>query len=334
MAISTNIVLGIFCLSLVAVDGPARQPCRSVRVAGVKSIFAMAPSPVGSTVLFYGSTERAEGEYVRGALFRLQLDATDGGVLRLNAPLATNPTAAVWRPDGSAAYFEADQGVYRLNAGTETPELLWKGTAAGLAISPNGALLAFWRLESGAFTLVVFDVKRRSEVRTWRLETRFGSDTGPFDLAFSPDGSGLYARTYDQRGSTPLKRFDIASGAETVVSPDCHALAAGKAAVYFVAATGGAGNLYKIGAGGRSSVIAAGFSSHHLVRGGNPRWLLSQDYRTKDIAGFDTQTDTIDRLGKHEEVGVLADGRFLLVNGAEITVGGLPCLSGGTRNRP
>ena len=206
---SSDLVLGFFCVGMLAVGGSAGQVCRSIRVAGVKSIFAMAPSPVGTTVLFYGSTERAEGEYLRGALFRLQLDTREGRVSRVNAPLATDPAAAVWQPDGSAAYFEADQGVYQLASGADTPALLSKGTTAGLAISSNGALLAFWRLDQDAYSLVVLDVKRRAEVRTWPLETRFGADVGSFDLAFAPDGSALYSSYSSIRKAAPPSKDSI-----------------------------------------------------------------------------------------------------------------------------
>ena len=134
MTRSNNIVLGVCCVGLVALDGSARPVCNSVRVESVKSIFAMAPSPVVGTALFYGSAERAEGEYIRGALFRLQVDAEGGRVVRLHAPLATNPAAPVWQPDGNAAYFEADDGIYQLASGAERPELLIKGTTAGLSL--------------------------------------------------------------------------------------------------------------------------------------------------------------------------------------------------------
>jgi hypothetical protein len=315
----------------MGLDGSARQACRSVRVPGVKRIFALAPSPVGTSVLFYGSTERAEGEYVRGALFRLRLDTKAGAALKVTVPLATNPAAAVWQPDGKAAYFEADQGVYRLESGGQTPELLCKGTVAGLAISSDGALLAFWRLGRDAYDLVVLDVNRKREAHTWHLETRFGADVGSFDLAFAPDGTGLYARTFDERGATPLKRFDLTTGSATVVTPDCYSVVAATTAVYFIAATGGTTSLQKIVTGSRSNVIVPRFHSDQLVRGGNPRWLLSQDYRTRAIVVLDTQTDTIEPLGTHEAAGMLQDGRLLFVEGDEITIGGASCKSGESR---
>ncbi len=174
-------------------------------------------------MLFYGSAEDAEGELVTGNLFRLRLDGAESDVVQLKAPDASNPPAPVWQSDGSSAYFETDQGIYQLSSAGGSPELLWKGSSKGMAISPDGLLLGFWRVEKGADTLVLYDLKKKSEARAWRVPDRFESDKSGWDLAFAHDGHALYARTYDKTSSTPLKRFDITSGKVAVVSPDCYA---------------------------------------------------------------------------------------------------------------
>jgi hypothetical protein len=303
----------------------AGQQCGNVHVANVKSIFAIAPSPVTSNVLFYGSAEEAEGEIVTGKLFKLRLDSGEGDVVQLKAPDASNPPAPVWQPDGSSAYFETDQGIYQVSSAGGPPEMLRKGPSDGLAISPDGGLLAFWRVGKGADTLVLYDLKKNSEARTWRVLDRFESDKSGWDLAFAHDGHALYACTYDQTSSTPLKRFDVSSGNVTVASPNSYAVAEGEEAVYFIAVSGIARSLHKIAAGARSSLVAKEFGYDSLTRSGNSRWLVSQDYRTKEMAVLDTQTDAIKPIGKHESAAVLSDGKLLLVKGAEITVGDSSC---------
>jgi hypothetical protein len=325
MTTTRSVNLSIFCLSLLlAAVGAAGQECKSVHVANVKSIFAMATSPTGSNLLFYGSAEKAEGEIVTGNLFRLRLDATSG-VEQLKSPDASNPPGPVWQPDGSSAYFETDEGIYQLSSARDTPELVWKGPADGLAISPDGLLLAFWRIGKGTDTLVLFDLKKKSEARTWRVPDRFESDKSGWDIAFAHDGRALYARTYDQTSNTPLKRFDVGSGNVTVVSPNSYAAAEGKEAVYFIGVSGDARSLYKITAGVRSTLVAKEFGYDSLASSGNPRWLVSQDYRTKQMVVLDTQTDAIKPIGKHEAAAVLSDGRLLSAKGAEITVGDSSC---------
>lgn len=318
--------LAVLCLCLMAAAGVAGQQCKNVHVANVKSIFAIAPSPVGADVLFYGSAEEAEGELLTGNLFRLRLDGTESDVVQLKAPDASNPPAAVWQSDGSSAYFETDQGIYQLSSAGGTSDLLWKGSSEGMAISPDGLLLAFWRVEKDADTLVLYDLKKKSEMRTWRVPDRFESDKSGWDLAFAHDGHALYARTYDETSSTPLKRFDIISGKAAVVSPDCYGVAQGKEALYFIAVSGTGRSLHKIDATtNRSSLVAKDFGYDSLSTGGNPRWLISQDYRTKQIVVLDTETDTIKSIGKHESAAVLSDGKLLVASGSKITVGNPSC---------
>ena len=327
MTITRTVCLTVISVCLMAATVVGQQ-CRNVHVANVKSIFAMAPSPVGREVLFYGSAEEAEGELVTGKVFSLRLDGTESNVAQLKAPDASNPPAPVWQPDGSSAYFETDQGIYRLSSPGEAPDLLWKGPAEGLAISPNGLLLAFWRVEKTADTLVLFDLKKKSEARIWSVPDCFESDKSGWDLAFTHDGRALYARTYDETSSTPLKRFDIDSGKVEVVSPDCYAVAKGKEEAYFVAVSGTARSLHKIDAAtGHSNLVARNFGYDSLSTGGNPRWLVSQDYRSKEIVIVDTETDAIESVGKHESATVLSDGKLLVVSGSEITVGDPSCKS-------
>ncbi len=238
MTTTRSMSLIVLCVCLLLAASVAGQQCKNVHVANIKNIFAISPSPRADNVLFYGSAEEAGGEMVTGNLFRLQLTRGGSDVVQLKAPDASNPPAPVWKPDGSSAYFETDKGIYQLRSAGGSPELLWKGSSDGLAISPGGLLLAFWRIDKGVDTLVLYDLTKKSEVRSWRVPDRFESDKSGWDVAFAPDGQALYARTYDQTGSTPLKRFDVEGGNVVVVSPNSYAVAEGKDAVYFIAISG------------------------------------------------------------------------------------------------
>ena len=324
MTTTRGMGLTALCVGVLLATGVMAQQCRSVHVADVKSIFAIAPSPVGAKVLFYGSAEEAEGEIVTGSVFRLRLDGAESKALRLKAPDASNPSAPVWQRDGSSAYFETDQGIYQLSSDGEA-EPLWKGPSTGLAISPDGLFLAFWRVGKGTDTLVLYDLKKKSETHTWPVPDRFESDKAGWDVAFAHDGHALYARTYDEPSSAQLKRFDISSGKVTLVNPDVYAVAEGKEAVYFIAVSGTARSLHKITAGVRSSVVAKEFVYDSLSGSGNSRWLVSQDYRTREMAVLDTETDAIKAIGKHESAAMLSDGKLLRVKGSEITIGDPSC---------
>jgi hypothetical protein len=201
-------------------------------------------------------------------------------------------------------------------------ELLWKGPSEGIAISTDGLSLAFWRAGSGIDTLILYNLKSKSEMRTWRIPDRYESDKSGWDLAFGPDGHTLYARTYDEPSRTPLKRVDISSGKITVVSPDCYAVAEAREAVYFIKASDTSRSLYRIATpAARSNLVAKRFGYDSLSRGGNPRWLVAQDYRTKEIAVVDTESETVKAVGRFDSAAVLSDGKMLMVSGPEMTVG-------------
>ncbi len=202
--------------------------------------------------------------------------------------------------------------------------MLWKGAAAGLAISPDGLRLAFWQVEHGSDTLVLYDIRKKSQVRSWRVHDLFESDKGAWDIAFSHDGNALYARTYDEASRTPLKRFDISSDNPTIVIKNSYALAEGKGAVYSISVSGTDRSLYKIVDGVHSSLVARDFAYDSLVRGGTTQWLVSQNYRTKEITVVDTSTDTSRSIGKHDVATVLSDGKLLFVKRGEITFGDDP----------
>ncbi|MGO8794152.1 MAG: hypothetical protein ACLQLC_04965 [Candidatus Sulfotelmatobacter sp.] len=254
------------------------------------------------------------------------MQGTRRDALRVKGSNATNPSTPVWQPDGASAYFATDQGIYRLNSADGRAQLLWKGPAAGLAISDDGFWLAFWHAETGADTLVLYDMKKNSETRTWRVVDRFEGDKTGWDLAFSHDGHIIYARTYGETSSTPLSRFDAISGNMQVVSPDCYALAKGNDALYFVEVSGSAISLRKISTPDASPTLVTGsFAYDSLWTGGSSRWIVAQDSRTTSVAVIDAETDSIKPIGKHDSAAVLSNGRLLTTHGSEIVIGDLSC---------
>ena len=119
----------------------AIQPGRLIHVPNIKGIFSITVSPVGSEVLFYGSRDELEGEILSGSLFRLNLNSQKFSVVHINATQASNPTTPVWQADGSAAFFQCDDGIYKLYSNNIIPKLIWRGIAEGMAISKNEKFL-------------------------------------------------------------------------------------------------------------------------------------------------------------------------------------------------
>jgi hypothetical protein len=209
---------------------------------------------------------------------------------------------------------------------------VFEGPSEGLAISADGLLLAFWRVGKGSDTLVVYDAKNKVEARTWRIADRFEGDKSGWDLAFGHDGHTLYARTYDQTGATPLKGFNINTGAVAMLHPNSYAAAEADNAVFFIGVSGTARSLLKIG-GTRSlsTLVAKNFDYDSLSRGGSLRWLVAQNHRTKAVVIIDGKTDAMREIGKHESVATLSDGTLLLIKGNEVTIDGPLCEDRGRR---
>ena len=327
MRTKEHIGLFAFAFSIALMNGFS-QTCSTTRIADVKSILSASASPTGQNILFYGSKEEADGEVSLGYIFDFVLSGSGRGVFRLKVPAATNPAHPVWKDDGTAAYFDTDKGVYRFDPRNHHAALVWSGVVAGLAIAPMGGLLAFWRVGRGSETLIVFDPARRSEVQTWDVRDRFESDHSGWDLAFSPDGRSLYARTYDESHRTPLKRFDLKTRKIEIEDEDCAALAAGNGSVYYISNLESSKILYKIaGSDDRGSPVLKSLGYDTLFAGGNSRWIVMENLRSLRIGFLDTETDTIKAMEQQNIMTVLPDGRLMVGNGARISIGPASCVS-------
>lgn len=322
MTLNKSAAVLIVAFACLLVSGSTGEHCRIVQISGLQSIFAVAPSPTGEAVVFYGSPDETEGELLTGNLFRLELGRGNGKAVRVPAPPSSNPDLPVWRPDGSAVYFGTNEGIFRLGSAGEKPKLLWKGQSQGLAISSDGLLLGFWCLEKGTDTLVVYDLAKNSAVRRWRMTDRFEGDKAGWDLAFSQQDAAIYARTFDEASSTPLKRFDLKSGKISIVADDCYAVAPGQQGTYFIAVSASTKSLQKVEfMDSPPQLIMKNFKYDSLSKTGDRNWLVSENYRTNDVALINIENGEVRSVGKHDEATLLSTGKLLLVDKAKIIVG-------------
>ena len=267
----------------------AIQPGRLIHVPNIKGIFSITVSPVGSEVLFYGSRDELEGEILSGSLFRLNLNSQKFSVVHINATQASNPTTPVWQADGSAAFFQCDDGIYKLYSNNIIPKLIWRGIAEGMAISKNEKFLAFWKIEDSISTLIVLDIKNKKEIRSWRLPLRFESDKIGWNLAFSQDDQILYARTFDEASKTPLKSFNITNAKIEIIEPNCLAVSQNNKATYYIAELKHNRILKKIiPYDTDSKLIINQFNFDCLVGGENSRWITAKKYSSKETVIIDS----------------------------------------------
>ena len=110
------------CLAALACMASAGEAGWSIQVANVKSILAIGASPTRKDVLFYGASDVTNADLLIGKLFKLRLDSAGENATPLNVSDTTYPPAPVWQPDGSAVYFETDDGIYQLSSSGGEPE--------------------------------------------------------------------------------------------------------------------------------------------------------------------------------------------------------------------
>lgn len=177
--------------------------------------------------------------------------------------------------------------------------MLVRGKLAGLALSPDGTTLAYWRLGSAApaYTLSVFSIAADRAIRQWTLPTHFAADQYGHELAFSSDGASVLARTYDEQALTPLKQFAIASGSVRTVWPDCSGLAAGLGNTYFAGQDQGTPTLFALREHDPvPRKVTAPFHFDSLLSSGTRRWIVAENNRRSQVAVLDPETRSVTQL--------------------------------------
>lgn len=181
--------------------------------------FGMSASPTQPLVAAYAAPGKPDGDYVVGSpvliRFGTSLQPTVE-ILKLPKALDTS-TFPVWTADGERVFFSTDKGIYLISArGTTATRVVFTGTTAGLAVSRDGKLVAFWNLKprnkSLQYQLTVLDLGTETVVRTWDVPVKFEGDKYGFDLQFGSEGEGLYAKTFDSAARPSIKHFDLRGG--------------------------------------------------------------------------------------------------------------------------
>jgi hypothetical protein len=293
--------------------------CNKVQIKEVASLFSASASPAQPAVLFYGSKEIAEGELVIGTPFKLQVSLNE--VRPINVPAASNPTPPVWEPGGREAYLETDDGIYRLDIHTGETVLFLKGVSEGLALSPDGRLIAFWRVAKNNRILTVYDVRAKTEVKSWPIPYNFEGEPSGYEVVFSGDGKTIFARTFDRPTQISLKSFSLRSGKVALIDPNCYGAARGSDGIYFISVAKDANkrSLRKIGsAEANSKEVISEFPYDSLNSSANFRWISAQDFRTHNFGVFDSGNGSLKRIGKFDAGTVLQSGEFIGTRGSMI----------------
>lgn len=294
-----------------------------LRVSKARFLFSISVAPSGHALLFYRSAEVPEGEVTSGTAVLVKLKPSPK-VLPLEAPSALEDlTLPVWG-NGHMAYFLTSTGIYSVDTQTSISKPIVRGALAGLAISPDGTRLAFWKLGAAemSYTLSVLDISSDRIAQSWKVPIQFDSDQYGHEIVFSNDGSSILARTYDEEERTPLERFDIGSGRISTVWPNCSGLARASRAIYFIGDNHGVSILFKlVPSSPLPQKIEAPFPFDSLLSSGTHRWVIAVNNRSRTLAVLDSETNELSPLRSGcENAAVLADGQVVCSRGGDLVL--------------
>ncbi|TGD74640.1 amidohydrolase [Mangrovimicrobium sediminis] len=172
-------------------------------------------APDGSAVVFKGYGEESFD------LYRVRVDGK-GGIERLTDSLFDD-REPLYSPDGAAVLFSSDRSgnydVWRLSLaeGALTQLTDAPGDEFSPALSPDGENLAWIAAEGREQVILTRAIAGDAPVEAYRSASKLSG------LRWLPDGSALSFRSLDRdpagNATSSLRRLDLASGADSVLSP-------------------------------------------------------------------------------------------------------------------
>src|SRR5258708_5820426 len=204
-------------------------------IPGSKQTFAVSPSPWEDRLLLYSLKQEVEGEtaiFVPGPLVSLSKSGDTWRVREIK-PLASDMDSGsiVWAK--ASAYVISAKGIFRLRA-QGLPQKIYSGKPTGLAVSRDGATLAFWLRSGKADVLVALRVSDGRVLKRWARPFNLRTETSGWDLVFTPDGGSILARTYDEESGIHLKAFDLTTGSMTSLLEDCYSIVQSGDGIYIL----------------------------------------------------------------------------------------------------
>jgi len=318
--------------SLLVSTGLCRQGASLLRVRKAVRLFGATPSPAGSAVLAYAQTEESPGEFTEGAPVLLQLDPQPTARSLDAPPSLDDPCSTAWSPDGSEVYFITESGIqsFGLHSGQIVQQ--FEGVFAGLALSSDGSRLATWNLKGPdtdhhSYSLTVYDLGSKKVVRSWVLPLQYTGDQYGHEIAFFDGDREVLARTYDMEGSTPLKRFQLSTGAVGIISSNAWSFVTAGSNAYIFEERKAGFTLMMLRQGAEGpELIASDVPFNSFAPSANPDILAAENLRTGAIALYRTQPGRFERIGSGCTAAVpLADGRIVYISGNAVVASPAGC---------
>lgn len=286
-------------------------------------VFGLSASPKAPELLGFVASEGADGEFVEGVPTLASVGSA--GQVKLNALDAPKGpddfSIPVWSSDSSIAYLLLDSGIFQFDLPSHKSTRLLSGNMTGLALSRSGNELAFWLSEKGSETLVLFDLRKMKERWRSKISNQYEGDEYGHELAFSPDDELLYARCYDETNRTPLRMYDIKTGANRVFTANVTSVASYERGIIFIEVRGRVKKLVIVTSARKHVFWKSETSFTKLNSSGSHRWVVLQNLATKEVGLVDSQSLLTNKLGfACDAATVLSDGTIVCSLNGKVTV--------------
>jgi hypothetical protein len=219
-------------------------------IPGAKETFAVSPSPWEDRILLYSLKQAVKGEmaaYVPGRLVSLSRSGNSWRIRDIKAVAADMESGSIVWAKGNA-YAASSMGIFRLRP-NGAAERIYPGKPTGLAVSKDGATLAFWQSSSKGDTLIALRVADRRVVRRWKRSYRLPMESSGWDLAFTPDGKSILARTYDEDDDNHLKSFNLRTGSMATLLDGCNSVVQSEDGIFVFGGQSESKGLYQFSGG-------------------------------------------------------------------------------------
>lgn len=305
------------CASLSAENGPI--------IPGAKEIFSVRPSPWEDRLLLFALQKEVEGEsaaYVSGPLVSV---STKGNSWRSREvrPIAADMDSANIAWAKGSAFVTATRGIFRLRPGV-VPQKIYSGKPAGLAVSRDGAFLAFWEFLGKIDTLVVLRASDRRVIRQWKRPYHLKTESSGWDLVFAPDGSAVLARTYDEEDDNHLKSFNIRTGAMTTLLEGCNSIVQNGDRIFVFGGQDDAKGLYEF-SGDTPHLLLHVDDEDSLTPTANSNMIVITNAFKKHLIIYDAEQNATREFDGCSDATVLKNGQQLFFRDGNVLLNASEC---------
>ena len=222
-----------------------------------------------------------------------------------------------------SAYATSSKGIFRLRSGA-APVRIYPGKSAGVAVSKDGAFLAFWQFSSKTDTLIALRVSDRRVMRQWRRPYHVQTESSGWELAFAPDGKSILARTYDEEDENHLKSFNLRTGAMTTLLDGCNSIVQSGDAIFVFGGQGEGKGLYQF-SGGELQLLMHIEDEDSLTPTAQPGLVVVTDAFKKHLLIYDVDKHDSKEVDGCSDATVLKGGQQLFFRAGKIFLDPAEC---------